>query len=141
LACRSHSVSVVGTRGLEDPGVTVAVASRERLHHPVDLLRFSRETKAPQKLPARRERRHKNPQTRHNTRRLEVNSNLSACTRFRSENSCRPTNAFRVCRCISSLSGRETKKKNQPDMKYEALYQTQGRGKKTLSARLEWRSR
>ena len=30
-------------------------------------------------------------------------TNLSACTRFRSENSCRPTKAFSICRCISSL--------------------------------------
>lgn len=50
----------VRTGGLEDPGVTVAVASCERLHHPVNLLSFSRETEAPQKLPARRRRCKKN---------------------------------------------------------------------------------
>lgn len=30
-------------------------------------------------------------------------TNLSACTRFRSENSCRSTKAFSISRCISSL--------------------------------------
>lgn len=31
------------------------------------------------------------------------NTNLSACTRFRSENSCKLTNAFSISRCFSSL--------------------------------------
>ena len=123
------------TGGLEDPGVTVAVASCERLHHPVNLLSFSRETEAPQKLPARRRRCKKNTHTMSSrkeggggfstssetqkkktglkvktaamfhTRMREYfgDTNLSACTRFRSENSCRPTKAFSICRCISSL--------------------------------------
>lgn len=40
------------TCGLEDPWVAVTVAGCKRLHHPVNLLSFSWETKAPQKLPA-----------------------------------------------------------------------------------------
>lgn len=40
------------TRGLEDAGVAQAVASRERFHHAVDLLRLARESEAPQELPA-----------------------------------------------------------------------------------------
>lgn len=38
------------TCGLEDVGVAVAVASGKGLHHAVNLLGFSREPKAPQKL-------------------------------------------------------------------------------------------
>lgn len=52
----SGSAFVVRTRGLKDPWVTVAVASCKRLHHPVNLLSFSRETKAPEELSARRQR-------------------------------------------------------------------------------------
>lgn len=44
------------TCGLEDAGVALAVTGRKGLHHPVNLLSFSRETKAPQKLSARRKR-------------------------------------------------------------------------------------
>lgn len=109
------------TCGLEDSGVTATVASCKRLHHPVNLLSFSWETKAPQKLPAKVEEKEKQ-HTRAGKKeegfiirtkaRLKVKllqhsklpfTNLSACTRFRSENSCRPTNAFSIFRCISSL--------------------------------------
>lgn len=39
------------TRGLEHPGVALAVPLRKGLHHPVDLLGLSREPEAPQELP------------------------------------------------------------------------------------------
>lgn len=46
--------TVSHTCGLEHSGVTVAVTRRERLHHPVDLLGFTWEPEAPQKLPDNR---------------------------------------------------------------------------------------
>lgn len=118
------------TCGLEDPGVTAAVASCKRLHHPVNLLSFSRETKAPQKLPATWKRWKEKQRTEAGKKeedfiirggtRLKVKllqhfklpfTNLSACTRFRSENSCRPTNAFSISRCISSLCDNQNNKR------------------------------
>lgn len=42
------------TCGLKDSGVALAVPRGERLHHAVDLLGFTRQTEAPQELPANR---------------------------------------------------------------------------------------
>lgn len=44
------------TCGLEDAGVALGVTGCKGLHHPVNLLSFSRETEAPQKLSARHKR-------------------------------------------------------------------------------------
>lgn len=43
-----------GTCGLEDTGIAEAVASGERLHHPVNLLGLARQPEAPEELPGGR---------------------------------------------------------------------------------------
>ena len=46
-------VVVLHTGGLEDPGVALAVAGCEGLHHPVDLLGLAGQPETPQELSVR----------------------------------------------------------------------------------------
>lgn len=41
----------VGTCGLEDAGIALAVPGGKRLHHTINFLGFARKSEAPQKLP------------------------------------------------------------------------------------------
>jgi len=46
------SCECVCTGGSEDARIQLAVTLRKTLHHPINLLCFTRQTKTPQKLPA-----------------------------------------------------------------------------------------